>query len=323
MRRIISFISVLFLCLLAFEFGADSIWAKYPERPIRFVAPFAPGGGSDMVARALTRYVNSYLDGKVFVENVAAGAGGAIGYREAARSAPDGYTLALMVTSLTVGPHVIKDYPSYDIFDPICIVAQDPIALIVKIDSRFKTAKDVISFAKAHPRTLSAAFAGIGTTSHLTIEAFAESIGTQFNLVPYKGTNPAVIATAGGHVDVGFGGCSESLFLVEGKKIRILLVFGSKRSRLYSDVPIAREMGYDVVTDQWRGVAVPRGTPTEIKEVLAEAFRKAMENEECKKLIDQMGLERVYLGPEQAGSWLKEQNDFFKGLAAKIGLQPK
>lgn len=320
-NRILS-ISVLFLNFFLFAFSGDFVWAKYPEKPIRFVVPWAPGGGGDIIARTLTRYVNPYLDGKVYVENVT-GAAGAIGYREAAKAPPDGYTITLTVTSLTVGPHVIKDFPSYDLLDQICIVAQDPTAVFVKIDSRFKTAQDLISYVKSHPGVISAGHAGVGSGPHLGIEAFAEAIGAKLNMVPYKGTNPAVVAAAGGHVDVGVGGCSESLFLVEGKKLRVLLVLGSKRSRVYPDVPIAKELGYDVAIYQWRGVACPKGTPKEIKEVLVEAFRKAMENEECTKLIDQMGLERIYLGPEVAGPWLKAQDDFFRSVVNKIGIQVK
>jgi tripartite-type tricarboxylate transporter receptor subunit TctC len=96
-----------------------------------------------------------------------------------------------------------------------------------------------------------------------------------------------------------------------------------KRSRLYPDVPTARELGFDAVIYQWRGVGVPKGIPKEVEGVLVEAFRKAMEDEECKKFMDQVGLERIYLGPKEAGAWLKAQNDFFKSVAIKIGLQPK
>lgn len=324
MRRRTTSLSILFLIVFLFAFRGDFVWAKYPERAIRFVSPYAPGGGSDLIARVLAKYLNPYLGGKVYVENVP-GAGGAIGYREVARAAPDGYNMTLMVTALTVGPHVIKDFPSCDIFDPICIIAQDPIALLVKTESRFKNANEVVSYAKENSGILSAAFAGFGTTSHLTIAAFSDAIsGKQlFNMVPYKGTNPAIIAIAGGHVDVGFGGCSESLSLAEGKKLRPLLVFGTSRSRVYPEVSIAKELGYEVVTYQWRGVGVPKGTPGEVKAVLVEAFRKAMENEECKKLIDQMGLERIYLGPAEAGPWLKAQDDFFRNIAIKIGIQVK
>jgi tripartite-type tricarboxylate transporter receptor subunit TctC len=320
-KRIV-FISLFILVGLPFVFGVDSIWAKYPEKKIRFVAAFAPGGGSDLVARTLAKYTNPYLDNRLYVENVT-GAGGAIGFREGAKAPPDGYTLTMMVTGLTASPHVVKDFPSYDLFDPICIVAQDPMTLTVNMESRFKTVQDLISYAKANPEKASVSTAGVGSINHLAIGSFADAIGAQFNLVPYKGSNPALVAAIGGHVDVAVSGCSEAITLVEGKKLRPLVVLGMKRSRLYPDVPTARELGFDAVIYQWRGVGVPKGIPKEVEGVLVEAFRKAMEDEECKKFMDQVGLERIYLGPKEAGAWLKAQNDFFKSVAIKIGLQPK
>ena len=322
MIKRIFLISILFLISFSLLFGVDLIWAKYPERKIRFIAAFAPGGGSDLVARTLAKYVNPYLDNRVYVENVV-GAGGAIGFREGAKASPDGYTLTMIVTGLTVSPHVVKDFPSYDLFDPICIVAQDPMTLTVNMESRFKTIQDLISYAKANPGKVSVSTSGVGSVNHLEIAAFADAIGAQFNIVPFKGSNPALVGAMGGHVDVATSGCSEAISLVEGKKLRPLVIFGTKRSRLYPDVPTARELGYEVLIYQWRGVGVPKGTPKDVKAVLIEAFRKAMEDEECKKFMDQVGLERIYLGSEEAAAWLKAQNDFFKNVVTKIGLKPE
>jgi len=322
MIKRIFLISILFLISFSLLFGVDLIWAKYPERKIRFIAAFAPGGGSDLVARTLAKYVNPYLDNRVYVENVV-GAGGAIGFREGAKASPDGYTLTMIVTGLTVSPHVVKDFPSYDLFDPICIVAQDPMTLTVNMESRFKTIQDLISYAKANPGKVSVSTSGVGSVNHLEIAAFADAIGAQFNIVPFKGSNPALVGAMGGHVDVATSGCSEAISLVEGKKLRPLVVFGTKRSRLYPDVPTARELGYEVLIYMWRGVGVPKGTPKEVRAVLVEAFRKTTEDEECKKFMDQVGLERIYLGSEEAAAWLKAQNDFFKNVVKKIGLKPE
>jgi len=316
-------VSLFVLICLFFVFGSDSLWAKYPEQKIRFVAAFAPGGGSDLVARTLAKYVNPYLDNRVYVENVT-GAGGAIGFREGAKAPPDGYTLTMMVTGLTSSPHVIKGFPSYDLFEPICIVAQDPMTLTVNMESRFKTVQDLIAYVKANPGQVSVSTAGVGSINHLAIGAFADAMKGQFNLVPFKGSNPALVGAVGGHVDVAVSGCSEAVTLVEGKKLRPLVVLGTKRSRLYPDVPTARELGLEAVIYQWRGVGVPLGTPKEIVGVLVEAFRKAMEDEGCKKFMEQSaGLELIYLGPDEARVWLKAQSDYFKSVAIKAGLQPK
>jgi tripartite-type tricarboxylate transporter receptor subunit TctC len=315
-------VGVVFLILSLFVFHLNPVFAKYPEKTVDFVVSFEPGGGTDLVARTLTRFVNPYLNGKIVVKNVP-GAGGAIGFREGAKAAADGYTLTMLVTSIMVGPSIIKGYPTYDLFDPICIVAQDPSTITVKMDSRFRTFEDLISHAKANPGMVSASTFGVGSISHLEMAAFEKATGTTFNLVPYKGAVPALTAAIGGHVDLGPAGCSEAKTYVEGKKLRPLVIFGSKRSQVYPDVPTAKELGYDVVIYQWRGVGVPKGTPKEIKEILSGAFKKAMENEDCKNTFQQIGLERIYLGPEEADRWLKVQSEVFKNLAIKIGLEPK
>ncbi len=314
----------LWVCFLLIVFSStfwvDLVWAKYPEKPIRVMVTWPPGGRATILARVLAQYANPYLNGKLYVENVV-GAGGAIGYREAAKAAADGYTLVMTVTSLTIGPHVTKDYPSHDLFDHICIIAQDPVTIFVKNDSRFKTPKDLISYAKANPEMISAGHAGAGTGPHLTMSAFAEAIGTKFNLVPYKGDGDATVAGAGGHVDLAVAASSSGYSLVDGKKLRPLLVFGSKPARLFPNVPTAKELGYDIVIYLWTGIGVPKGAPKEVKTALAEAFDKAMRNEECKKLIEKTAIEVNYLGPEEAKSYIIAQDLFFKGVVNKLGLK--
>ena len=315
-------VAVALLMAFSFGWGIDFGWAKYPDKKIQFIAAFEPGGGSDLVARALVRFANPYLGGRIFVENITGGSG-AVGFRAGAKASPDGYTLTMIVTSLTVGPHVTKGFPSYDLFDPICIVAQDSTMLSVKRDSSYQTAASLIKYAKEQPGEVTVSVSGIGTPNYLSTAAFADAAGIKITLVPYKGSNPALVAAMGGHVTAAGSGCSEGLTFVEGKKLKPLVVYGHKRSRLYPDVPTAKEVGYDVAVYQWRGVGVPRGTPPEIKNVLMEAFRKATEDEGYKKLMDQMGLERVFLGPEESVPWLKAQFDLFKKTAGKLGIQPE
>jgi len=311
------------LCfLLAVGVLAQPVWAKYPEKKIRLIAAFAPGGGADIMARAITKFVNPHLDGQVYVENIA-GASGAIGFREGAKAAPDGYTLVVMVTTIMSAPNVIKNYPTYDLFDPICVVAQDPTMLSVKTDSQFKTIADLVSYAQSKPGQLTVSTAGVGAIDHLYMSAFAKLIGTEFNFVPYKGAGPAVTAAAGGHADAVGSGYSEAYTLLSGNKLRPLVAFTDTRSSLYPDVPTAKELGYDLVVYLWRGVGAPKGTSKEAKNALVEAFRKATSEEEFKQLISKMGLQPIFLPPEEAGPFLKKQNDLLRGIAEKIGLKPQ
>jgi tripartite-type tricarboxylate transporter receptor subunit TctC len=318
----IIFLNLLLAAIFFLPLFAQDVCAKYPDRKIRFIVPMAPGGGADLLARTLTRFVNPYLSDKVYVENVAGG-GAAIGFREGAKAAPDGYTITMLVTTLTIAPHITKGYPTYDLYDPICILATDPMILTVSMDSPYKTIADLIAQAKANPGKMTAGTSGVGGPSHLGIAAFGEAIGSQFTLVPHKGSAPVLVSAAGKHVDIGTSTCSEAIAMVEGKKLRPLAVFSPNRSPLFPDVPTTKEAGYEVYLDFWRGIGVPKGTPPEVKAVLVDAFRKSMENQECKSFMDQQGLIRVYLEPKEAGPWLKNQNEFFKNIATKLGIQPQ
>jgi len=300
----------------------NDLWAKYPDKKIRLIAAFAPGGGADIMARSLSKYVNPYLDGRIYVENIP-GASGAIGFREGAKSAPDGYTLVMMVTSIMTGRHITKGYPSYDLFDPICVAAQDPTMISVKTDSRFKTILELIAHAKTSPGALTVATAGVGAIDHFYMSAFAKSIGVDFNFVPYKGAGPATVAAAGGHAEAVGSGYSEAFSLMTGKKLRPLLLFTNERSPMFPDVPTAKEIGHDLVVVLFRAVGAPKGTPKEIKDVLADAFKKAIANPEFQKMVKEMGLQPIFIGPDEARLFLKKQDDFFTAIADKIGLKPQ
>lgn len=209
------------------------------------------------MARALTKFVNPYLEGRVYVENIA-GASGAIGFREGAKAAPDGYTLTMLVTTIMSTPNVTKNFPTDDLFDPLCIVAQDPTMMSAKIDSRFKTIQDLISFAKTNPGQLIISTAGVGAIDHLYLAAFSKMIGTDFNFFPYRGAGPAVTAAAGGHSDAVGSGYSEAYTLLSGNKLRPLVAFTDTQSSLYPDVPTAKELGYVLVVYLWRGNGGPQ-----------------------------------------------------------------
>jgi tripartite-type tricarboxylate transporter receptor subunit TctC len=322
MRRMILLMDVVFSIVLSFMFLVNFAWAAYPDRKIRFIIQFEPGGMSDATARAVVRYANPHLGERIYVENIPGG-GSAIGSWECLNAPPDGYTLALLVTSTIVGPYVNKKAPSYDLFDPVCILALDPLTVSVKTDSRFKTAADLISYAKSHPGDVTLGTAGFGTIHHIGVEAFARATGAKFTQVPFKGSGPSVVAATGGHVDGAMASCFSVRPYVEGKKLQVLVVLDTKRSPLYPEVPTARELGYDAVAVTFQGIGVRKGIPEEVKAVLVEAFRKATEDEGYKKLMDQMGLERLYLSPKEAVPWLKSQHDFIKDLATKLGLKPE
>ena len=318
MKKRLLFFDLLFLIFFSLS-GAGSTWAGYPEKKIRYIVPWVPGGWNDVISRALARYANPYLKGRVYVENVP-GAGGAIGFREGSRALPDGYTLMSLASSLMTGPLVDKDYPTYDLFDPLCIVVIESRMVLTKWDSRFKSGTELISYAKEHPGEVTVAIAGIGSIQHFGVAALEKATNLKFNMVPFKGDGEALVATMGGHVDTVFASAAAAVTYVESQKLRPLLALGSKRYRAYPDVPTVKELGYDMELLAYSGIGVPKGTPKDVQNILVEAFRKATENEGYKKLTDQNGVERVFWGQEKAAAWLKSHNEFFKNLGAKLNL---
>ncbi len=322
MKNVKIFLIGLFSLLFLLTGPENRVFAKYPEKKVRLIVNMAAGGSSDLSARMLVQYANPFLGGRLYVDNVTGG-GGAIGTREAAKATPDGYTIIALVTNSTIGPFTIKDFPTLDQFDPLCLIATDPTVFVVKTDSRFKNIQEFVSYAKAHPDELNISNAGTGAATYLATAAFGFAAGIKLSQVPYKGAGPAVVAAMGGHVDGTSAGGSEVLNYVEGKKLRPLVTFGDKRSRLYPDVPTAKELGYDMTFSQWRGVGVPKGTPVDVRNSLTEAFRKAVENEQFKKSVEQAGLELSFLGPKEFGAWIKTQYENNKALTSKLGLKPE
>ena len=318
-KRNLGLLLFVVLGLLALQVGP--VFAKYPEKRIRLVVPFAPGRGTDLPARIMAKYANPFLDNKIYVENIA-GAAGALGFRAGATAKPDGYTITMLATGISVSPHVgMTDFPRLDQFDAICVVAQDPAILAVKLDSRFKTLNELIDFAKSHPNEVTMSTAGVGSINHLIIAALGYATKCQFKAIPYDGSTPAMVAAIGGHVDVGVSGTGGTLAYITGGKLRSLVTLGAKRSKYLPEVKTAKEQGIDVEMYMWRGAAVPKNTPQGIKDMINAAFRKAAESEEYKKTMDDEGLEPIYLGPQEAQQWLKKVDDYHKMIADKTGLK--
>ncbi len=316
--------SVMLSVVFLMTSGVGSAWAGFPERSIRLIVPFSPGGQSDQLARILSRFANPYLDGKIYVENVL-GATGAIGWREAAKAAPDGYTLTLLSSSLFSAPNTIKGFPTYDLFDPICLTVAQYGLILTKYDGRFKTIQDVIAYAKAHPGEIKAANSGFGGYTHMGTAGFERAIGIKLTHVPYKGGSEASIATMGGHVDINMETISATVAHVEGKKLRPLIALGPERFRRYPDVPTPKDLGYDYSVASCIGIIGPKGMPEDVKKTLVAAFKKATENEEYKKIMVQVGLqdESVFWGPSESDVFFKKNVEFYRDLATQIGLKAK
>lgn len=272
-------LSVLFSTLLVAS-GNSLAQADYPNKPIRVIVPFPPGGGTDVYARLIANKLTERLKWVVVVDNKP-GAGGNIGVDAAAKSAPDGYTIVIGQTSnLAINPTLYKKLPYDPLKDltPIVLVADSAMALAVPAQSPYKGLKDLVSAAKQKPGDVTFGFSGNGTVAHLTGVMFQSASGTKFQHVPYKGAAQALTDLMGGSIESYMSSATTLVGHVKGGKLRALAVSGKKRLESMPDVPTIEESGYpqfDAVS--WFGLLAPAGTPeaivtrinTEVNKVLA------------------------------------------------------
>jgi tripartite-type tricarboxylate transporter receptor subunit TctC len=265
----------------------------YPSRPVTIVVPFAAGGPTDAIARSISDRMRISLGQTVIVENVT-GAGGSIGVGRAVRAAPDGYTLSLGHT----GTHVVNGaiYPlQYDLlndFEPIALIASNPMMLVTKKDVPPKNLRELIDWLKANPGKVAVGTAGVGSASHFAGVYFQNLIKTQFNFVPYRGTGPAMLDLMAGQIDMIVDQASNSIPQVLEGRIRAYAISDTKRLAAAPDVPTADEAGLPGFhISLWNALWAPKGTPKEIIAKLNAAVMDALADPAVRKRLAGVGLE--------------------------------
>jgi len=251
----------------------------YPSKPIALVVPFTPGGVADIVARPAADAMSRVLNAPMVIENKA-GAGGGIGMGYVAKSKPDGYTLLLALSSISILPEADRISGRAPMFQldqlvPIARLTADPTVLAVRADSPWKTLQDFVADARKRPGAITYGSSGNYGTMHVPMEMFASSAGVKLLHVPYTGAGPAVIGLLGGNIDAVASGPSTVIQHVKAGKLRVLASWGDKRLASLPDVPTLTESGYDAVFFQWSGLFAPAGTPEPIIVRLREAARAA------------------------------------------------
>ena len=295
--------------------------AKYPDRPIRIIVPFPPGGGVDLTARLLMEPLAKELGQSIVIENKG-GAGGLIGVTAMSHAAPDGYTLCVTgVSSMSAGPHLRGDKLPFDPmkFGHITRLVRMPLILAVKNDLPARTLPEFMELARK--TEIRWASGGIGTSQHLAGEYFTQMSGLKMIHVPYRGTGPALNDLAAGVVDAYFGDPA-TLGIIKGGKARAMAVTSPDR---WPPLPEAPPLG-DAVKGyeawNWYGIDAPPGTPTAITDLLAAAVRKAMADPEVKKKYDDNGLHPATLSRDEYVAFIKRDSEVWGKVIRTGNIKP-
>jgi tripartite-type tricarboxylate transporter receptor subunit TctC len=281
----------------------------YPDKPVRIIVPFAPAGPTDVVARLIATKLSERLGRQFYVENVA-GAGGNLGMGQAARAAPDGYTVLFVSSSYVVNPSLYAKVPydPYKDFEPVTVAGDAPNILLVHPSIPAKTVKELIDLIKANPGKYTFASAGTGTTPHLSGEMFKLTLGLDLVHVPFGGAGPAIQSLAGGHTPIAFTSLPPAIPLIQDGKIRPLAVSAKKRVTVLPDVPTLAEAGLEgQEADTFQAVLVPAGTPKEIVDRLYREIKAIVALPDIKERFEVLGLDPIANTPAEFAAQIRNE----------------
>jgi tripartite-type tricarboxylate transporter receptor subunit TctC len=299
-----------------------SAFAAYPEKLVRIVVPFAPGGGTDLIARTLGTGMSQELGQSVIVENKPGG-GTIIGTDAVAKSAPDGYTLLIATFAHAVNPGLQPKLPyaTDKAFAPVVLIGRSPNVLVVKSDSPYKTVQDVIAAAKAKPGKLNFASQGNGTSAHLAGELFKNLARADLTHVPYKGAGPALTDLLGGQVDLMFGTAAAVTPFLQSGKLRALGVTTAERSPAFPNVPTIAESGVaGYAAESWYGLYAPAGTPPDVIAKLNAAAKKAVQGETFRKRAQDEGLIISAGAPAELDTYVRGEEARWKKIVKENNI---
>jgi tripartite-type tricarboxylate transporter receptor subunit TctC len=312
--------------LIAATVGLGSSTAAaqaYPDRPIRLMVPYAAGGGTDAVARVIAQGMTQQLGQQLVVENNGT-AGGNLATAQAAKAEPDGYTLLMANQGpMTVNPHLFKNVKIDPLtaFDPVTLIAEAPLVVVVPADSPFASFKLLVEKAKQKPGGLTYGSAGNGSASHLATLLLAQTAGLDMVHVPYKGAGPAITDLIGGRLDFMVTTLPSIVGFIDSGKATPLAVTTKARSKRFPDVPTIAESGFaDYHATAWYGFAVPKGTPPEIVAKLRDATVAASNTPEVRRSLDFEGAVPVGNMPEEFAAFMQGESKRWADLIQNTGL---
>ncbi len=297
------------IALLALAAAPAFAQQAYPNRAIRFILPFPPGGGTDIVGRVLAQRLSEELGQPVIPDN-RAGAGGNLGAEVVAKAAPDGYTIVMCTVSLAVSPTLYKklNYDPQKDLAPIGLVAASPNTLAVHPSTPARTVKDLVTLAKSAPGRVSFGTGGPGSLNDLIAQVFRSISTGKALVVPYKGINPATIAILSGEVDAAVISVASAAQYVNAGKLRALATLAPERSALLPNVPTALQAGYpELEAVLWYGMLAPAGTPPAIITRLNQAFTRISASTDTRERFAGVGTNPMSSTPEQFAEFLKKE----------------
>jgi tripartite-type tricarboxylate transporter receptor subunit TctC len=324
--KLFVFTAVVFAALaIAPPSHAQGDAAKYPNRPVRVIVPFAPGGVTDVMGRLLAQKLSDNLGKQFYIDNVG-GAGGNIGTGMATREPADGYTLVVTSSSYVVNPslHARVPYdPNKDLI-PVTISGASPNVVVVNPQSPVKTVKDLVEMVKNNPGKHNFASPGVGTTPHLSGELFRLSLGLDMVHVPFTGAGPALQSIIGGHTDMAFTGLPSAVSAVTSGTLRALAVTSGKRSSGMPEVPVMAEAGYSgQEAETLLFVLVHAGTPKDIVNFLYQEIARIVAQPETQKEFERLGFAPVASNPEDSFARVKQELATWAKVIRDANLQQK
>ena len=297
----------------------------WPQKPVKVIVPFPPGGVTDAIARITADWLTQRLGQPVVAEN-RPGASGAIAADLVARAEPDGYTLFSAATpQLAIVPHVQKiNYDPLKDFAPVSIVGTNAFALGCNDKTPVRTLGELVDYAKSRPGQLNFGSPGTGSVGHLTMSLFLARAGLKMEGVVYKGGGPAMADLVAGHVNCYFGNYNELIPHAGGGKVRLLATSGDKRARQLPNVPTVAEQGYPGFrTETWNGYVAPAGTPREIVERIAREIAAGCKDATFTGRLDKIGVDPVCSTPEQFAQAIRADLNLWKEAVQAAGVKPQ
>ena len=305
---------------LALACGAHA--QGYPTKPIRLVVPYTPGASNDTLSRATAESMSPLLGQPIVIDN-RPGAGGMIGAENAARSAPDGYTILNVQASFATNAAIRAKMP-YDVhkdFAYVGMMAKSPMIVVVHPSMPVRTVRELVALAKKRPGELNYGSSGTGGSNHLATELFAKIAGIRVTHVPYKSIGPALTDLVGGHVQMVITSLPSALVQVKAGRLKALGVAGESRSVFAPEIPTVKEGGVAYVSELWWGLAVPGRTPPEIVDRLSDTLRKAMQSPQLKQRYATEGAEAVPMTPQEFTKYVQTEVARWKQVVADAGLK--